>query len=191
MAWRRCDSERGDFFALSPFILLEPLTALRDIVGNREIVVDRAVAAGRVRAGGALLDMLWTDSAGQPIVALAIAGAVWMLAASPARAALLLAFPVPFLLFIVNTAPASRYLNPVMPFVALFAGWTIARAVARIWGGQAVFWIAVMAVAAPSLYGQHPCRQFFRQDDTRTLAQRYIEAHIRARGHRRRFSRTR
>ena len=166
------------FFALSPFILLEPLTAWRDVVGNREIVVDRAVAEGAFAPAVRYMDMLWTDSAGQPIVALAIAGALWMLATSPARAALLLAFPVPFLLFIVNTAPASRYLNPVMPFVALFAGWTISQAAARIRAGHAVFWIAVIAVAAPSLYGSIRAVQFFRQDDTRTLAQRYIEQHI-------------
>ena len=45
--------------------------------------------------------------------------------ARPARAILLLAFPVPFLLFITNTVPASRYLNPVLPFVAIFAAWAL------------------------------------------------------------------
>ena len=167
------------FFALSPFILLEPLTALRDVVGNREIVVDRAVAAGAFAPAVRYMQMLWTDSAGQPVVALAIAGALWMIAVSPARAALLLAFPVPFLLFIINTAPASRYLNPVLPFVALFAGWTISRLADRIRAGAVLFWLAVIAVAAPSLYASVRAGQFFRQDDTRTLAQQYIEQHIR------------
>jgi hypothetical protein len=167
------------FVALSPFILLEPLTALRDVAGNREIVVDRAVASGAFAPAVRYMQMLWSDSAGQPVVVLAIAGALWMLAASPARAALLLAFPVPFLLFIVNTAPASRYLNPLLPFVALFAGWAVSKLADRIRGGAVVFWILVIAVAAPSFYTSVRAVRFFRQDDTRTLAQRYIEEHMR------------
>ena len=40
----------------------------------------------------------------------------------PRAAVLLLAFPLPFLLFIANTAPASRYLNPVLPFLRYLRG---------------------------------------------------------------------
>ncbi len=111
------------FFALSPFLLLEPGTALRDISANREIVVDRAVAAGAFGPARRYAELLWLDALGMPAVALALVGAVWMMAVDRRRAVLLLAFPLPFLLFISNTAPASRYLNPVLPFLALFAGW--------------------------------------------------------------------
>ena len=36
---------------------------------------------------------------------------------------ILVSFPVVFLVFISNTVAASRYLNPVLPFVALTAGY--------------------------------------------------------------------
>ena len=99
-----------------------------------------------------------------------------MLVAAPARAVQLLAFPVPFLLFIANTAPASRYLNPVLPFVALFAAWTLTALCAR--APRAVFWTALVAAATPALIGQHPSRPVLSTGDTRTLAQAYIESHI-------------
>ena len=95
---------------------------------------------------------------------------------APARAVLLLAFPLPFLLFIANTAPASRYLNPVLPFLALFAGWALAR-VARL--TQRSERCSGLRSRSPPLPGARASVQtdlFFRQDDTRTLAARYIEA---------------
>ena len=167
------------FFTLSPFILLEPAAAWRDIVGNRQIVVDRAVASGAFAPAVRYAEILWTDSAGQPIVVLAIAGALWMLVASPARAFLLLAFPVPFLFFIANTAPASRYLNPVLPFIAVFAAWCISSLVARFHAPGWVSWILVAASTVAPLAASVRTGWFFRQDDTRTMAQRYIDAHIR------------
>ena len=97
----------------------------------------------------------------------------------PARAILLLAFPIPFLLFIANTAPASRYLNPVVPFLALFAAWSLSNLAARIRGtSPALFWIAVALAAAPGFQASLRSDAFLRRDDTRTLAERYIEANL-------------
>ena len=166
------------FFALSPFILIEPATAWRDIVGNRQIVVDRAVAGGAFVPALRYAEMLWTDSAGQPVVFLGVVGALWMLAVAPARALLLLAFPIPFLLFIANTAPASRYLNPVLPFIALFAAWCLSSIVGRLRARSWLFWVLVAASAAAPILASLHAGWFFRQDDTRTLAQRYIESRI-------------
>jgi 4-amino-4-deoxy-L-arabinose transferase-like glycosyltransferase len=164
------------FFALSPFIALEPLIAWRDVVANREIVVDRAVAAGAFAPALRYAEMLLWDSTGLPVLVLGVIGAVRVAIATPARAIQLLAFPLPFLIFIANTAPASRYLNPVLPFVACFAGWSIAWLTAR--ATPAVFWAAVIATAAPGLLASIRVDMFFRQTDTRTLAQSYIESHI-------------
>lgn len=166
------------FFALSPFILVEPLTAWRDITANRAIVVDRAVESGAFAPAVRYAQMIWRDTAGVPIAAAAAVGVVWMLAAAPANAALLLAFPVPFLLFIANTAPASRYLNPVLPFLALFAGWALSAAAARLRLRPAAFGLLIGLVAAPALVDSIRADRFFRQDDTRTLAERWIETHI-------------
>jgi hypothetical protein len=166
------------FFALSPFLLVEPATAIRDIVANRQIVVDRAVAAGAFGPAAHYARMLWQDAVGEPVMFCAVAGAAWMLVADWRRAVLLLAFPVPFLLFIANTAPASRYLNPVLPFVALFAGWGLAQAASRLRLRPVVFWVAVAAAAVPGAVASARSDLFFRQEDTRTLARAYIESTI-------------
>lgn len=165
------------FFALSPFILVEPATAWRDITANRAIVVDRAVSAGAFAPALRYAEMIWRDTLGIPVVALALAGAVWMLAAAPARALFLLAFPVPFLVFIANTAPATRYLNPVTPFLAVFAAWSLSAASARL-GRPAVFWVGLVLAAAPAAVSSVKSDLFFRQEDTRSIAERYIEQNL-------------
>jgi hypothetical protein len=164
------------FFLLSPFILAEPGTALRDIRANRQIVVDRAIeslgyAAGAARYGALLL----FDTAGVPAALLAIAGLVVALRKDPARALWMLAFPVAFLFFIAGTFPASRYLVPVVPFLALFA----AIALAELWRRQRLA-AQCLLVAALGVAGLESVRTgaFIRQTDTRTLALDYIRAHI-------------
>src|SRR5205085_3112146 len=107
------------FLALSPFLAVEPVTAWRDIVANRQIVVDRAVAAGAFGPAARYADMLLHDAAGMPMAILAALAAVTLLVAAPAYGVFLLSFPIAFLVFISNTYPASRYLNPVVPFMAL------------------------------------------------------------------------
>jgi hypothetical protein len=164
------------FFALSPFLLTEPLTAWRDITANRQIVIDRAVTAGAFAPAVRYLEMLWSETVGRPVAALAVLGVAWMLVSTPARAILLLSFPLPFLLFIANTAPASRYLNPVLPFLTIFAAWTLSRLTRA--QRPAVFWSLLALASASGAYGSITSDLFLRQDDTRTLAERFIEANV-------------
>ena len=166
------------FFAFSPFIAIEPLTAWRDITANREIVVDRAVAAGAFAPAARYLELLWHDAISRPIIALAVAGAVWMVRVDWRRAVLLLAFPVPFFAFITNTFPASRYLNPVLPFVVLFAGFALASMAARLKAQPRTFWAAVAAFAAMPTAASVRTDVFFTQTDTRTLAEQFIEREV-------------
>jgi hypothetical protein len=166
------------FLLLSPFILLEPVTAWRDITANRQIVVDRAVAAGAFAPVVRYLQMLWSDSIGRPVVGLAAVGAVWMLVAAPARAVFLLAFPVPFFVFITNTFPASRYLNPLLPFAALFAASGVTSLAARLRAPRWLFWAAVATTATAPAVTSIRSDMFFRQADTRTLARDYLERHL-------------
>jgi hypothetical protein len=164
------------FFLLSPFILVEPGTALRDIRANREIVVDRAIGnlgylASAARYGALLL----FDTAGPIAPLLAVIGLAVGMRRDLARTLVLLAFPIPFLLFIAGTFPASRYLVPLVPFVALFAG----IAVVEIWNRQRLM-AQLVFVAAFAMAGLESLRAgaFIRETDTRTLALEYIQEHI-------------
>ena len=118
----------------SPFLLAEPLTAWRDIRANREIVIDRAAAIGGSTFASApeYARMLWQDAAGWPVVVLALAGVVLLARRRPRVCLLLILFPVTFLIFISTTVAATRYLNPVLPFVALLAGVAVVRIAERI-----------------------------------------------------------
>ena len=173
------------FFALSPFLLVEPRTAWQDVVANRQIVMDRAVEGGQglFASAGAYLRLLWTEAVGWPVVVAAVAGAGLLARARPAVALLILAFPLPFLAFIANTVAAGRYLNPVIPFVALLAAHAVVRATAGLRGAwPATAPIAMLAtavlLAAPGLLLSMRIGRLFQQTDTRTLAQRYIEAQV-------------
>lgn len=166
------------FFALSPFLLVEPTVAWRDITANRQIVIDRAVESGAFAPARRYLAILWTDSMGRAVVALSAAGAAGMLALATRRAVLLLLFPVAFFTFIVNTAPASRYLNPVLPFLAICAAWALVRLSDRLAAPRAALWLAAAACATAPLIASIRSDLFFRVDDTRTVAQRFVEAHL-------------
>ena len=166
------------FFALSPFILVEPGRVLLDVTANREIVIDRALEGGPFAPAVRYADMLWTDALSRVLILLAAAGAVWMLVVDWRRALLLLAFPVPFFLFITNTFPASRYLNPLLPFVALFAAFALTRLVERVTARPVVLWAMVGLIALPPAAASLRTVTFMREADTRTLAREWIEAHV-------------
>ncbi len=166
------------FFALSPFLLVEPLRALSDMAANRQIVVDRAVQTGAFAPAQRYFEILWSDSVSGAIVALAGAGAGWMLVTAPARATLLLLFPIAFFAFIVNTAPASRYLNPILPMMVIFAAWALASLANLFRAPVAAFALAVIACAVAPLLQSIRSDLFFRTDDTRAVAERFIEEKI-------------
>ena len=165
------------FFLLSPFILVEPATALRDIRANRQIVVDRAVDnLGYIATAASYGRLLLFDTVGLPAALLAIAGLFVSARRDPHRTLWLLAFPVPFLLFIAGTVPASRYLVPIVPFVTLFA----AVALVELWRPRFLNVGLLLFLVAFGIAGVESYRtvRFMRQTDTRTLALDYIRAHI-------------
>jgi hypothetical protein len=167
------------FFALSPFLLVEPGTAWRDILANRAIVVDRAVNHGMFGNVQRYLVLL-TDGVTLPVVALAAIGAVRLAVTDARRALLLLSFPVPFLLFISNTVPATRYLNPILPIVALLAALTIRDLAVRLTPRRVGLMVVVltMLTASGAVVASVRGVRFFAQQDTRTVAQRVIEAQV-------------
>jgi hypothetical protein len=164
------------FLVLSPYVVLEPATAWRDIRANQQIVVERAAGTfGYARTALRYGVLLWRDTVTWPVIVAAATGLLVLGATRPAMTALLLAFPIPFFLFIAGTFPATRYLIPLVPFLAVFAG-------------VAVSWIAqrqpIAAIALTCVAGAMPFRDslrtdlFIRQADTRTLAEAYIEATV-------------
>jgi len=163
------------FFLLSPFVLVEPATALRDIRANRQIVVDRAAeqlgyVASALRYGRLLL----FDTVGLPASLAAIAGLFVAGRRNPAGTMWLLAFPLPFLLFIASTYPASRYLVPVVPFIACFA----AIAIAALWTRDRVGMVVLALVLFPAAIETWRAVTFIRHTDTRTLALEFIRSRI-------------
>lgn len=167
------------FLAASPFLPVELDTAWRDMVANREIVVDRATTSGGAFASlGFYLSWMAVDASGRLAWLLALVG-LWAVGRQgPWHALLVLSFPLTFVLFMANTVPASRYLNPVLPFVAVLGGATVAWLAE---GGRrrrlAVSAVLLAALLEAGSASVHTVR-FFQQADTRTLAQAWIEAHV-------------
>jgi hypothetical protein len=168
------------FFLLSPFLLVEPGTALRDIRANRQIVLDRAVAnLGYVASAARYAKLLFSGTVGIPAAILAVFGVIAGLRRDPPRTGWLLAFTIPFLLFIFSTYPASRYLVPVTPFIALFS----ALGIESTWKAQrdarlVVNLLLIVVVVAAAAIESLRLDLFIRQTDTRTLARDYIHTHV-------------
>lgn len=101
-----------------------------------------------------------------------------MLVVMPGRGIFLLSFVVPFFLFISNTYPSSRYLNPILPLLALWAGWALSTLATRLRLRPWLFWVAVAACATPGLASSLQAGLFFRQTDTRTLALEFVEREV-------------
>ncbi|ODS53629.1 MAG: hypothetical protein ABS36_13465 [Acidobacteria bacterium SCN 69-37] len=167
------------FIATSPFLLVEFGTTYRDVVANRAIVVDRATTSGGAFASIAFyLRWLASDAAGSVAAALAVAGFVALARAGWMRVTIALAFPVVFLLFMANTVPASRYLNPVLPFVSLLGGAAVSWVASASRTGRVVAAVALaIAVTEGAIVSAHG-NAFFRQPDTRTLARDWFEQHV-------------
>jgi hypothetical protein len=167
------------FVAASPFLVIEAQTTWRDVVANREIVVDRATDQRFFGSIGFYLSWLMGEASGRLAALLALAGIVVVVRSGVTTAVLTLAFPVTFILFVSNTAPASRYLNPVLPFGAILAGGAIAWIASNKSSGARLLagGLAAAAILEAAAASVHTVR-FFGMPDTRTLAQGWIEATI-------------
>jgi hypothetical protein len=169
------------FVSSSPFLVLNFGTALRDISQNQQIVMSRATdAIGAFGFLGRYLTMLIESGAGWTGLVIFVAGLLiaWR---QPRTGFFLTIFPLAFLLFISNTVPATRYLNPLLPFVAIAAGIVVTaimrQIAARTWAvGLAI--VFTLATTPDGLEKSIRLGTFFRQADTRTLAQRWIEANV-------------
>jgi hypothetical protein len=167
------------FLIGTPFIVAEPRTALRDISGVREVDIDRALAGGGPFTSlGPYARMLLHDAMGWPVCIAAVVGAVASLVSDWRRGILLIAFPLAFLAFISHTVPENRYVNAMLPMLAVAAAWAIVTA-ARAASRAPLAAAAVVGLAAvPGLLGSIHSDRFFNHADTRTLARTFIERTI-------------
>jgi hypothetical protein len=166
------------FITGCPFFFVEPRTAMRDIAGVREVDIDRAVAGaeGAFPTLGAYFKMLWTDAIGWPVFAASLVGLVtsgWR------RGLLLVSFPLAFLAFIGHTVPESRYLNVVIPVVALAGGAGVVWILSRLRAASApVIALTVVMCAVPGFLLSVRSDRFYLMRDTRALAADYIIGHM-------------
>ena len=166
------------FFVGTPFLLFEPQIAARDITAVREIDVDRALVSGTFSAVGPYARMLLRDAVGWPVCLAAAVGFVWAIVADWRRGVLLVSFTLAFLVFVANTVPMSRYLNVVLPFMALAAAFTVIRVAERLHVRPIGATVLVALAAAPGLLASIRTDRFFNQADTRALARDFIEARV-------------
>jgi hypothetical protein len=158
------------FFLLSPFVLLRLPTALEHMRANRQVVVDRSLAAGTGLFPSLVLyvEFLLDQGLGYLLSAIVVAGVIVLVRREPRSLALWAAFPLMFLLFISYTFFAGRYLNPVLPFFAAFAGVAIS-VVGERWGPRVAILVALAASIQP-LYRAVQVDRLFVSEDTRSLA---------------------
>jgi hypothetical protein len=188
------------FVMTSPFFVLEPAIVARDMAAVKQIDIDRAVAGEGVLVSlGAYVKMMASDAAGWGTALAALAGFIAAMVTDWRRGVVLLCFPIAFLAFLTTTVPMSRYLNPMLPSLALAAAvairWIVAFGAARITPsprmqtrsprmptrspgplGPGFAEVAlVVIVAMPGFIGSRDADHFYAQTDTRTLAREFIE----------------
>ena len=168
----------GAFALTSPFFAFEPSAVVRDLTELREVDIDRAVTHGLFSSLPAYTGLL-ARAVGAPVFVLGIGGALLALADDWRRSLPAVSFLAAFLAFVSNTYPASRYLNIMLPPLAVLAAYTAWR-LARFASGRAsIAMVAVCGLAAlPALMDSVRWDRFFGQDDTRTLARRFIEREV-------------
>ncbi len=168
------------FFFLSPFVLLNLSTALEHMRANRQVVVDRSLDTGFAifPSLGRYIEFVVTQGLGVIVVGLIIAGVVLMAGRDRRRLALWGTFPLLFFAFITYTFFAGRYLNPILPCLAAFAGFAVA-AVEKHFGKVTGVVVVVLACLQP-LYWSFQVDRLFAGDDTRTLARDWIVEHVAA-----------
>ena len=166
------------FFAGTPFLPFALEQAIADIAHVREVDVDRALVGGAFSAAGPYLRILLWDAVGWPVWLAALGGFASALLQDWRRGLFLVSFLLPFFVFIANTVPMSRYLNVVLPIVALAAGVAFVR-LGRLTGRDGVVTPALVAAALiPGAVLSIRTDLFIRQADTRTLAGHFIEARV-------------
>ena len=162
------------FFLLSPFVILDLPIAFDHMMANRQVVLDRSVS-GRsflLPSLPSYLRFLTEQGLGYLLCALVVVG--WISMARRDRRLLMLwgAFPLVFFLFIAYTFFAGRYLNPILPSLAVAGGLAVSRVQERF--GPRLAWATALAACLQPLYNDVQVARLFGGEDTRTVAREWI-----------------
>jgi hypothetical protein len=162
------------------FVLLSPYGILKLQMTLRILGVLRA---GLFGGPGMSLDLstMIRQGIGLPIAALALVGLVTTARAAPRATAVVVVFPLAYLLILARGSLLySRYLAVLAPFTACFAGaGAVALARALLPRRMLVPLAAiVVAAAAPSVWQGIGYDRFLALRDTRQLAADWIQAHV-------------
>jgi hypothetical protein len=167
------------FVATSPFFVLEPATIVRDFRELREVDIDRAVTVALFSSARLYAELLAVGALGYAGAGLSLVGAILAWTSDWRRGLVLTSFTVAFLAFVSNTFPASRYLNIVIPYVAVAAGYGASRLASMAQSRVAPVMAGICILAAvPALLESVQWVRFFGRDDTRTLAKAIIEREV-------------
>ena len=161
------------FFCLSPFVFWNASETLAHLRENRAVVMDRSFDAGErlIPSLGFYARVLAEQCWGYPLLALVAAGA-FLLARRGAKDVVLWGgFSVPFLTFLVFTFGAGRYLNPVLPAMAVAAG------VGASALGPRLRTLALLTALWP-LFLDLQVDRLFAALDTRTVARDWIVRNV-------------
>jgi len=166
------------FFLLSPFVVLRLPVALEHMRANRQIVVDRSLDMGaRIFPSlGLYVDFLLAQGLGYLLVGLTLVGVFLAWRRGVAELAFWGVFPALFFAFITYTFFAGRYLNPILPCLAVFAGLTIASLETRF--GKTVAGLVAGLACLQPLYQSIQVDRLLAGDDTRTLARQWIVENV-------------
>jgi dolichyl-phosphate-mannose-protein mannosyltransferase len=171
------------FFAGTPYALVEPARFWRDASGEAlHLQVGHAINLGV--GWGYHFSVTLRHGLTIPLLAGGLAGAAWMAWTRPQRAALLLAFPLVYYGVAGHGYTVfARYMVPVVPFLALAAGW-LAASLARAAGARvsrlppALACVGlVTAFGAASAIKAVQLDRLLSRTDSRVLAADWLMAH--------------
>jgi hypothetical protein len=172
------------FLVLSPYVVVDWARFVRDVTTRGD---------GLVRPHGVDVGSGWRHHAlvtlpaafGWPLYVWSVAGVIGLLVWEFRRSIVVLSFPIAYYVVIGSLDTAfARYALPLIPFLALTAGWaTIAACqfvTARVQAvGQVPMTLALAAVlAAPTVRESILLDRIFSRPDTRVVAADFLQRHV-------------
>jgi 4-amino-4-deoxy-L-arabinose transferase-like glycosyltransferase len=182
------------FLIGTPFAVLDRRAFLADLDAQRQTALGTRHGSILDAARHVLTESGWVHhlrfslrfGLGVPLLVVAFVGVVWLIAMRRRDAAIVLAFPVLFLIAMGDSQLAyARWMVPVVPFLCLTAGVAIDRlatlvaSTTRLRYAPAVASMAmVLSAGVPTLAQSIAFDRLMARTDTRVLGARWIESEL-------------